>query len=150
MIEQLKTIHEALNSMRHGNAHAKAEDAYFQALAALDQLEAMVPQQAGVVHRYVLELPKGEKRQAKVFWSECNEADGEITHHLCISVDTAPQQAEAVPSDVVRDAEWYRWLLAQPYQTWKRIGWNLLNDGDPEIENCRKALIALIISKQRS
>ena len=66
--------------------------------------------QAEAVHRYVLELPDDDKRQAKVFWSERNEANGEITHHLCISVDATPQQAEAVPSDVVRDAERYRFI----------------------------------------
>ena len=50
----------------------------------------------------------------------------------------APQQAEAVPSDVVRDAERYRWLAARPNE-WRlfrkhgkhKLPFRMMRDGDP-------------------
>ncbi len=82
---------------------------YQRALEENERLKVQQPQ-AEAVHRYVLELPDGDKREVKIYWIERQETAGEITHRLCIAVDAAPQQAEAVPSDVVRDAERYRWL----------------------------------------
>lgn len=57
--------------------------------------------QAEAVHRYVLELPDDDKREAKVCWLERKEGAGEITHHLCILVEEPNQTANA-PQEYTR------------------------------------------------
>lgn len=53
-----------------------------------------------VTHAYTLELPDGDERHVKVFWSERDEKEGVMTHKLSVSVkEPTPQPVvEAAPS----------------------------------------------------
>ena len=65
-----------------------------QLLMLLDDLIELAitkPQQAPQAsrHRYELELPEGERQTIRLAWSEHKEQDGEILHHLCVSIQGA-------------------------------------------------------------
>lgn len=57
-------------------------------VVATKALNALVVEEP--THRYVLELPAGNEREAKVYWSERSQTNGEITHRLCISIEEKP------------------------------------------------------------
>ncbi len=52
-------------------------------------------------HKYTLELPDGDNREAKVFFSDRKEEDGRIVHNLCITVKS-PEDAgiEEIPTSL--------------------------------------------------
>ena len=101
------------------------DDDYAEFSAALDSLCVATPQQAEAV-----QWREAIKNLADQYASECVEfaeaiksgagsmspmaaraGDTRLALHNAIDcASPAPQQAEAVPSDVVRDAERYRWL----------------------------------------
>lgn len=45
---------------------------------------------------------------------------------------SAPASTGPCSDDTAKDAARYRWLRAQPFNTWKKIGWNTWND-DPAV-----------------
>lgn len=60
------------------------------------------------VHRYVLELPDGDTRSARVAWSEREAKGGEIQHHLCVVLSGAAPEASKTLSQRMRDAGFTR------------------------------------------
>lgn len=48
------------------------------------------------VHRYKIELPDGDQRTARVWWAERKVDGNELTHWLCVKVESAP----AVPRQI--------------------------------------------------
>ena len=49
-------------------------------------------------HKYELELPDGDTRKAKVWWTERETNDGALIHKLSISVDETPSTIQAAPT----------------------------------------------------
>lgn len=68
-------------------------------------------------------------------WSDANKDKAFLGWQMARA---QPQQAEAVPPDVVRDAERYRWLAARPNE-WRlfrkhgkhKLPFRMMRDGDP-------------------
>ena len=106
MLKQLKTIREFVESVHEGEWLSYVDRA--ETLTAITQLEAMVGKQSSVPEGYAL-VGIDALKALGVY---------DLVSDACRYPVVKQPQAEAVPSDVVRDAErWRTFLATRPANT---------------------------------
>jgi len=84
---QLDLAREVAQRLRESKLHLSqlVVDAENTIDALVEEVERLT--KVDVEHRYTLELPQGDARTVKVFWTERKTEGDTITHALCIAVD---------------------------------------------------------------
>ena len=139
--EAVTLAHKFIESQERGWGKYPEDELTQKAL--LDALTKLIDdpiEQAGAPFGYKL-VPLKYTPEMRAAWdrspqSEDDDADFGNAYAALLNAAPSVEQAGAQPvaqaDQDALDAKRYRWLRAQPFDTWKRIGWNTWGD-DPAV-----------------
>jgi len=92
----------SVKSHTFGDGHSPVDEGSYAQIGAMKRLKEALPllrtaSEQPVRHKYVLELPQGDERQAVVVFSEYKVEEGCMTHHLCVNVKPTTPPSFTLP-----------------------------------------------------